>query len=141
LKPSKKINPRPRRLNKKGGELGLIDDGYDDDPQDQLHSFEESSSFSVGHREEHIFGPSLFNLKGPHNRLDSFFVSCTTLGAQPTIDATWKKMEEADWECIARWWYDANIPFNATNFAYYQPMLDAIASCGSGFKGPSFHDI
>ena len=66
----------------------------------------------------------------------------TTLGAQPTIDAKWKKMEkDVACECIARWWYDADIPFNATNSAYYQPMIDAIASCGPCFKGPSFHDI
>ena len=51
-------------------------------------------------------------------------------------------MEKEDaWECVARWWYDANIPFNATNSSYYQPMIDAIASCGLGFKGPSFDDI
>ena len=49
--------------------------------------------------------------------------------------------KEVAYECIARWWYDADIPFNATNFAYYQPMIDAIASCGAGFKGPRFHDI
>ena len=48
---------------------------------------------------------------------------------------------EAAWECIARWWYDADIPFNASRSIYYQPMLDAIASCGLGFMGPSYEDI
>jgi len=74
--------------------------------------------------------------------IDSFFVPCTTPSSQQNLDDKWKKMEkEVAYECIARWWYDADIPFNATNFAYYQPMIDAIASCGAGFKGPRFHDI
>jgi hypothetical protein len=42
---------------------------------------------------------------------------------------------------MARWWYDADIPFNASRSPYYQPMLDAIVACGKGFKGPSFHDL
>ena len=48
---------------------------------------------------------------------------------------------EAAWKCIARWWYDADIPFNAAKSVYYQPMLDAIAACGLGFKGPGYEDI
>ncbi|KAI8528484.1 hypothetical protein RHMOL_Rhmol12G0151600 [Rhododendron molle] len=42
---------------------------------------------------------------------------------------------------VARWWYDANIPFNATLSLYYQPAIDAILAVGPGFKGPSFHDL
>eukprot|EP00253_Pinus_taeda_P014426 PITA_14426 len=34
-----------------------------------------------------------------------------------------------------------DILFNATNSTYYQPMIDAIASCGAGFKDLYFHDI
>ena len=80
--------------------------------------------------------------KRPRGNLESFFVPRTTPGAQPTIDAKWKKIErEAAWECIARWWYDADIPFNAAKSVYYQPMLDAIAACGLGFKGPGYEDI
>nr|XP_025652327.1 uncharacterized protein LOC112748323 [Arachis hypogaea] len=33
---------------------------------------------------------------------------------------------------------DASVPFNAVNSAYYQPMIDAIASMGAGYKGPSY---
>jgi hypothetical protein len=36
---------------------------------------------------------------------------------------------------------NTDIPFNAINYAYYQPVIDVVASCGPGFKGPSFHDI
>ena len=31
--------------------------------------------------------------------------------------------------------------FNASRSIYYQPMLDAIASFGPGFKGPGYEDI
>jgi hypothetical protein len=98
-----------------------IDDAFHNDPEGHIPSFEESSSFPVGlgHRDEHVSGPSASSLKRARKGLDSFFVPCTTPGSQPTIDAKWKKIEkELAWECIARWWYDADIPFNATNFAY-----------------------
>ncbi|XP_062194568.1 uncharacterized protein LOC133897764 isoform X2 [Phragmites australis] len=42
---------------------------------------------------------------------------------------------------MARWWYDANVPFGAAKSPFYQPMLEAIASAGLGFKGPSYHDL
>ncbi|XP_025637044.1 uncharacterized protein [Arachis hypogaea] len=32
---------------------------------------------------------------------------------------------------------DASVPFNAVNSAYYQPMIDVIASMGVGYKGPN----
>ena len=116
-------------------------------------SFEESSSFpNPAHdpytipREENVVvggvGSSTSQFKKPRGSLESFFQPRTTPGAQPTIDAKWKKVEkEVAWECIARWWYDADIPFNASRSIYYQPMLDAIASCDLGFKGPSYEDI
>jgi hypothetical protein len=88
------------------------DDEYDNDPEDHIPSFEESSTFPIGHRDEHVSSPSSSNLKRACKGLDSFFVPSTTPGAQPTLDAKWKKIEkEAAWECIARWWYDADIPF------------------------------
>ncbi|GKU94540.1 hypothetical protein SLEP1_g8019 [Rubroshorea leprosula] len=42
---------------------------------------------------------------------------------------------------IARWWYDANVPFHAARSKYYFPMWDAITSMGPGFKGPSYQDL
>ena len=44
-------------------------------------------------------------------------------------------MHGSAWECIARWCYDADIPFNATNSSYYQLKLEVRASCGPVFKG------
>jgi hypothetical protein len=126
---------------------------FDSDPQDRMPSFEESSAFPIPGRDpytnpreevEHVggSGAGASGSKRPRGILDSFFLPRTTLGFQPTIDAKWKKIErEAAWECIARWWYDVDIPFNAARSVYYQPILDAVASCGSGFKGPGYEDI
>ncbi|KAL4275318.1 hypothetical protein AHAS_Ahas20G0095200 [Arachis hypogaea] len=36
---------------------------------------------------------------------------------------------------------DASVPFNAVNSAYYQPMIDAIANIGAGYKGPNFDRV
>jgi hypothetical protein len=99
-------------------EIGRNSGSIHNDTQTQNPSFKESSSFPVDDpipyivprqnqpREELSAGPGPSNLKRLH-KLDSFIVPRTTLGAHPTIDAKWKKMEkEAAWECIARWWYD-----------------------------------
>lgn len=42
---------------------------------------------------------------------------------------------------IAKWWYDANVPFSAANSSYYEVMVDAIARAGPGFKAPNFNDL
>ncbi|GAU51453.1 hypothetical protein TSUD_413500 [Trifolium subterraneum] len=42
---------------------------------------------------------------------------------------------------VARWFFDANIPFNAIKSPYFQDGADAIAAIGPGFKVPTFHDI
>ena len=44
-------------------------------------------------------------------------------------------------EYIARWWYDADIPFNATHSPYYEPIFDAIYAAGKGFKPPTLHEL
>jgi hypothetical protein len=126
---------------------------FDSDPQDRMPSFEEFFAFPIPRRDpytnpreevEHVggSGAGASGSKRSRGNLDSFFLPHTNPGSQPTIDAKWKKIErEAAWECIARWWYDADIPFNAARSVYYQPMLDAVASCGSGVKGPTYEDI
>ena len=42
---------------------------------------------------------------------------------------------------VARWMYDACIPINAVNSSYYQPMLNAVASYGPGYRGPNYHAL
>ncbi len=139
------------------GSATQFDSDTDFPDSHRIPSFEESSAFPIpmhdpytnpsqrnNPRGEHVGGSGVgaSASKRPRGNLESFFVPCTTPGAQPTIDAKWKKTERnAAWECIARWWYDADIPFNVAKSVYYQPMLDAVASCGPGFKGPGYEDI
>ncbi|XP_061347945.1 uncharacterized protein LOC133293390 [Gastrolobium bilobum] len=49
-------------------------------------------------------------------------------------------MEKCDL-AISKWMIDAGVPFNAVNSSYYQPMIDAICSMGSGYKGPNFYRV
>ena len=73
----------------------------------------------------------------------SLFASRTTPGAQPSIRSAMasKEKEHNAIKVIATWWFDNNVLFNGAKSYYYQPMIDAIASMGPGFKGPSFHDF
>ena len=62
--------------------------------------------------------------------------------AQPTLDDHWKKeLRETACDYIARWWYDADIPFNAARSPYYEPMFEAIHAAGKGFKGPTMQEL
>ena len=69
------------------------------------------------------------------------FVPRTTPSSQPSIKSAMasKEKEHNARKVMARWWYDVNVPFNGAKSYYYQPMIDAITSMGSGFKGPSYH--
>ena len=42
---------------------------------------------------------------------------------------------------VARWMYDACILINAVTSSYYQPMLNAVASYGPGYRGPNYHAL
>ncbi|KAL5569037.1 hypothetical protein UlMin_025612 [Ulmus minor] len=42
---------------------------------------------------------------------------------------------------IGRFLYDIGAPLDAVNSAYFQPMVEAIASGGSGIVLPSYHDL
>ena len=83
--------------------------------------------------------------KGP---MDHFFTPNPEMvvqnrkNTQTTIKNAYKKeaTERAD-ILFCRWMYDAAIPFNAVNYASFQPMLEAIGQYGVGYKGPSFHDV
>ncbi|KAM1126090.1 hypothetical protein ACFX2B_040813 [Malus domestica] len=44
-------------------------------------------------------------------------------------------------EAIGRFLYDIGAPPDAVNSVYFQPMIDAIASGGSGVVPPTYHDI
>ncbi|XP_025669915.2 uncharacterized protein [Arachis hypogaea] len=75
--------------------------------------------------------------------LQSFFPPAATPGAQPSIKSVLQSKEIVE-KCdiaITRWMMDAFVPFNAVNSAYYQPMIDAIANMGAGYKGPNYQRV
>ncbi|KAL4614141.1 hypothetical protein ACB092_07G032600 [Castanea dentata] len=80
---------------------------------------------------------------GERSNIKSFFVPRTIPGSQPSIKSSLasKQMVEKAKMNFARWWYYANIPFHAARSVYYQESIDSIVAIGSGFKGPSYHDL
>lgn len=72
---------------------------------------------------------------------DRFFLSRGQPGDQKTIKSVLQSKEAVERVdlIINKWFLDASIPFNATTSRYYQPMIDAIASIGGGYKGPSMY--
>ncbi|KAF1895993.1 hypothetical protein Lal_00046749 [Lupinus albus] len=76
-------------------------------------------------------------------RIGSYFMPRTTPGAQPTLKSVMQSKEVIE-KCdlaIAKWMIDTFVPFNATNSTYYQPMIDALCSMGSGYKGPNYYRV
>ena len=71
----------------------------------------------------------------------SLFFPRTTPGSQPTLESfNEKKRKEADM-AVRRFWYHNNISFNCAKSYFYQPMVDAIAAVGPGYKAPSYNAL
>ncbi|KAJ8754507.1 hypothetical protein K2173_005668 [Erythroxylum novogranatense] len=87
--------------------------------------------------------PEESDVRKRRRQVFSFFASRTTLRAQPSIRSAMQTKDAAHNVdmAIARWWYDIGSSFNASQSYYYQPMIDAIASYGPGYKGPSIDDL
>ncbi|XP_019465402.1 PREDICTED: uncharacterized protein LOC109363604 [Lupinus angustifolius] len=76
-------------------------------------------------------------------RIGNCFMPRTTPGAQPTLKSVIQSKEVIE-KCdlaISKWMIDASVPFNATNSAYYQPMIDALCIMGTGYKGPNYYRV
>jgi hypothetical protein len=72
-----------------------IDDAFDNDPEDHIPSFEESSSFHVGHRDEHVSGPSSSNLKRARKGLTLSLYPTSPLVLNPPLmlnGRRWRRM-------------------------------------------------
>ncbi|OVA02017.1 zinc finger protein [Macleaya cordata] len=54
--------------------------------------------------------------------------------------ASQESVDQADM-AVAKFMYDAGIPFSAANSLYFQQMADAIAAVGPGYKMPSYHSL
>ncbi|XP_042509285.1 uncharacterized protein LOC122084935 [Macadamia integrifolia] len=42
---------------------------------------------------------------------------------------------------VAKWFYEACIPFNTVKLRSFEEMVEAIAQFGSGYKPPSYHEL
>ena len=73
----------------------------------------------------------------------SFFVPRTTPGAQPGIKSAIKKKEKAEADrLVSRCLLWSDVPFNiAKTNPFYQPMFDAVAVVGPGYKAPTFAQL
>uniref|UniRef100_A0A2N9IKD5 BED-type domain-containing protein n=1 Tax=Fagus sylvatica TaxID=28930 RepID=A0A2N9IKD5_FAGSY len=100
-----------------------------------------SVSQSVGKRDKGKGVQSTSGKKG--SGIQNYFAPRTTPGAQPSIKSALASKAMVDKAKMAwsKWWFDSNISFNAANSVYYQPAIDAIASIGPGFKGPTYQEL
>ncbi|KAJ7977287.1 HAT transposon superfamily protein [Quillaja saponaria] len=60
---------------------------------------------------------------------------------QTMNDAYKKKAREKVCEDIARWMYEAAIPFNVVNLESFKVALDSIGRYGIGLKPPSYYEV
>ncbi|XP_042950125.1 uncharacterized protein LOC122282239 [Carya illinoinensis] len=122
---------KPCRLNIRDVDVG--DDEYEVGSQGHIH---DSKGKGKVKGKEKVGGKST----RPFSR---FFAPRTIPGSQPSIKSTMcsKEMINKAKMAIANWWYDANLPFNASQSKFYQPAINAIVAIGPGFKGPSLHEL
>jgi hypothetical protein len=73
----------------------------------------------------------------------SFFVPRTTPGAQPSIRSIVKLKEKQEVDkLVGKCFLWGDIPFNiALNNPFYQPMFDAVAIVGPGYKAPTYEEL
>ncbi|KAK2411095.1 hypothetical protein QL285_046412 [Trifolium repens] len=92
-----------------------------------------------------IQSPQMVSNKGKRKATDdsTFFAPTSTQGSQQTLQSAYssKKAVHGAKMAIARWFFDSNIPFNATKSPYFQEATNAIASIGFRFKVPTYHDL
>ncbi|XP_058086750.1 uncharacterized protein LOC131233916 isoform X2 [Magnolia sinica] len=80
---------------------------------------------------------------GQRKRTRNLLTAPATPVSQPSLHLTFasqESMDQADM-AVAKFMYDAGIPFGAAKSLYFQPMADAIAAVGPGYKMPSYHAL
>jgi len=97
---------------------------------------------SIGPPPNHSTGVSSSSTIAPKRSIaSSFFLPRTTPGSQPSLESfNEKKRKEADM-AVRRFWYHNSLSFNYAKSYFYQPMVDAIAAAGSGYKAPSYNAL
>lgn len=63
--------------------------------------------------------------------------------SQPPTNLNFASQESINYAdmAVAKFMYDAGIPFSAANSYAFQQMADAIAAVGTGYKMPSYHSL
>jgi len=109
--------------------------------KDEIVGIGRSSSQSETQIESPGIGNSSSSVVANRSITSSFFTPRTTPGSQPTLDSfNEKKRKEADM-AVRRFWYHNSLSFNYAKSYFYQPMVDAIASAGPGYKAPSYNAL
>ncbi|KAK3027989.1 hypothetical protein RJ639_039342 [Escallonia herrerae] len=128
-----KAKARKEKLNVNIGHGNCVD--VDDDSEDIALSADSVNAGKQKGKEVAV--------ASKRKKVSSFFAPRTTPGSQPSIKSAMatKEMVDNTKLAVARWWYDANVPFNGAHSKYYQPMFDAALAVGPGFKAPSFHNL
>ncbi|KAJ1272699.1 hypothetical protein BS78_06G222800 [Paspalum vaginatum] len=75
--------------------------------------------------------------------IGKYYQPRTNPGDQPKIKSVLQgeAVKQKTDLCVAKWFIDASISFNASNSIFYQPMIDAVCAYGSGYKGPNFNQL
>ncbi|KAK2977518.1 hypothetical protein RJ640_029402 [Escallonia rubra] len=131
-----KAKAKKEKLNVNIGYGDYVD--VDDDSEDVVVSAD-----SVGNAGKKKGKEVAVAVASKRKMVSSFFSLRTTPGFQPSIKSAMATKEMVDNAklAVARWWYDANVPFNRAHSKYYWPMFDAALAFGPGFKVPYFHDL
>ncbi|XP_021854344.2 uncharacterized protein [Spinacia oleracea] len=111
-------------------------DHDDDDEEEQDCEIMNSKSSQQLRKKPKVKGPMDFFvttpsenvLKGRKDRKDIF-------------GACEKQLRDKTCKAIAKWFFDAGIPFYAATYDSFKGMLDAVAQYGMGFKPPSMHEL
>lgn len=131
-----KRQKEPKSCNKSASYMQCREEEEEDDVQIQKTSVTQGSSRRRGKQA----------LEGISSRTKrqrkQCFPTATTIVAQPLIQsfASQEIMDQAD-VAVARFMYEAGIPFTAANSHYFQEMADAIAAVGPGYRMPSYHSL
>lgn len=102
----------------------------------------ESGAGLVGSQEEVGTG-SNSNKRGGGRRKKGFRVrkGSNALVVSDSVFDDSKRVNHQVSLAIGRFFLDSGVSLDAVNSVYFQPMIDAIASQGSGVVGPSYHDL
>lgn len=81
--------------------------------------------------------------KVPQPFMTNYFAPRITSGSHSGMKSSLatKEQKEAVDMAVGRWWFHANIPFNAARSKFYKLIVNAIASIGTEYKMPSYDDL